>query len=454
MVILLILCLILVNGVFAMSEIAVVSARRARLQARADEGSLGAGAAIALQERPGGFLSTIQVGITSVGILSGAIGEAALAGPVADGLAWLPLPSGWIDALALGLVVAALAYLSVVIGELVPKQLALLFPEAIAARVARPLGGLARAALPVVWLLSTSSALVLRLLGVRRNAEPPVTDEEIRMLMAQGAEAGVFHASEGAIVANVLRLDEQPIGAIMTPRNEIDYLDLDMESEGLRAALAGASHGKVPVCRGGLDGSLLGVLRISALLPRCLAGQAVGLAEVEAALHPPLFVPASQTTTQLMETFRSSRLNLALIVDEYGSLRGLVTLADVLASIVGQPVGVEVRDGEEIVARAPGSWLVDGGLSLERLRAELAVGQPLPDEETKAFHTVGGFVMHALGRVPRTGDAVEAVGLRLEVMDMDRQRVDKVLVERLASSPEPGSPAPERAVATPERSER
>jgi putative hemolysin len=446
--ILLILFLILMNGVFAMSEIAVVSARRARLQGRADDGSSGARVAIALQERPGGFLSTIQVGITSVGILSGAIGEAALAGPVADRLAGLPLPAGWADALALGLVVAVIAYLFVVIGELVPKQLALLAPEAIAARVARPLAWLARAALPLVWLLSTSSALVLRLLGARRNGEPPVTDEEIRMLMVQGAEAGVFHASEGAIVANVLRLDEQPIGAIMTPRNEIDYLDLDLPGEVLREVLTSTLHAELPICRGGLDGSLLGVLRIGALLPRCLAGQTVGAAELEAALHPPLVVPASLTTTQLIESFSSSRLNLALIVDEYGSVQGLVTLSDVLASIVGEPVFAEVQYGDEIVARAPGSWLVDGGLSLERLRAELGLSQPLPDEETKAFHTVGGFVMHALGRIPRVGDAVEAAGLRIEVMDMDRQRVDKVLVECL-----PGAPNPEPSQEPSEASE-
>lgn len=436
MEILLILCLILMNGVFAMSEIAVVSARRSRLQGRVERGKPGAKAAIELQDSPGGFLSTIQVGITSVGILSGAIGEAALADSVAEALAWLALPAAWTDALALGLVVGVIAYLSVVIGELVPKQLALLAPEAIASAVAGPLGWVARAALPLVWLLSASSALVLRLLGARRRSEPPVTDEEIRVLMAQGAEAGVFHESEEPIVANVLRLDEQPIAAIMTPRNEIDYLDLDAAPEVLHEVLISTPHGKVPVCRGGLDGAVLGVLRISDLLPRCLAGRPVGAPELEAALHPPLFVPESLRTTQLMESFRTSNVNLALIVDEYGSLQGLVTLADVLASIVGDPVVADTEEASAIVERAPGSWLVDGSVSLERLRAEVGLHRPLPDEETKAFHTVGGFVMRRLARIPRAGDVVEAAGLRIEVMDMDRQRVDKVLVECLPEAAE------------------
>jgi len=432
MELLFLLGLIMMNGLFAMSEIAVVSARRSRLQGLADAGSAGARAAILLQERPGGFLSTIQVGITSVGIMSGAIGEAALADPLRQWLAKAPLLAPSADVLALVLVVVAITYLTVVVGELAPKQLALLAPETIAARVARPLGVLSRAALPLVWLLSTSSALLLRVVGARRDVEPPVTDDEIKVLMAQGAEAGVFHASEAPIVANVLRLDEQPMGAIMTPRGEVYYLDLAVDVQVLHRELTETPHSVMPVCRGGLDGQVLGVLKLVELLPTCLAGVELRPEDIEAQLHPALFVPESLTTTQLLESFRASRVNLALIVDEYGSLEGLVTLDDVLRSIVGTPVGEVVAEAPGIVPRDDDTWLVDGALSVERLRAELDLDEPLTDEDGKTFHTVGGFVMHRLGRVPRETDTVEAAGLRFEVVDMDRQRVDKVLIGRLS----------------------
>lgn len=440
MELLLILVLILTNGVFALSEIAVVSARRSRLEELAERGRRGARRAIALQEDSGGFLSTIQVGITLVGVLMGALGEAALAGPVRETLATVPLLAPSADAVALVLVVGAITYLSVVLGELVPKQLALLAPEALAARVAGPLGWLARAGFPVVWLLSASSGLLLRLLGARRGHTPPVTDEEIRVLMAQGAEAGVFHASEGPLVANVLRLDEQRLGAIMTPRNEIESIDLDEEPERLRHALAGLQHTLVPVCREGLDGRLLGVLKVAHLIPRCLAGEEPAADGIEGLLQPPLFVPESLSSAQLLESFRNSRVNLALIVDEYGSLEGLVTLADVLEAIVGTPLGDDAGAGEEIVRRADGTWLVDGGLPLERLHAELGLDALLPGEDGAAFHTVGGFVMHSLGRVPRASDRFEAAGLRFEVVDMDRQRIDKVLVERRPTAAVRGDP--------------
>jgi putative hemolysin len=424
-----ILLLMLLNGVFAMSEIAVVSARRSRLQSLADAGRRGARTAIALQESPGGFLSTVQVGITLVAILSGAFGEAALAGPLAEWLSRFPALAPYAAGLALALVVAGITYFSVVVGELVPKQLALLAPEAVASQVARPFGWLSRAALPLVWALSASSALVLRLLGAHRQAEPPGSDEEIKVLMTQGAEAGVFHASERAIVANVLRLDEQPIGAIMTPRNEIHHLDLADSFEAVQRDLAQSTHTLLPVCRDGLDERLLGVLKVVDLLPRLLAGRRLTAEDIETALHPPLFVPESLTTTQLLDSFRARRVNLALIVDEYGSLQGLVTLSDVLASIVGGPVGEEPEQERDIVQREDGSWLVDGAVTLERLRAELGrEGQSLPGEEERTFHTIGGFVMHTLGRIPLAADRFEAEGLRFEVMDMDRQRVDKVLV--------------------------
>ncbi|WP_295539870.1 hemolysin family protein [uncultured Thiohalocapsa sp.] len=430
---LLILMLILTNGVLAMSEIAVVSARQSRLEERAERGRRGAREAIALKRDPGAFLSTIQVGITLVGILMGALGEAALAQPLREMLSGVPLLAPSADLLALVLVVGAITYLSVVIGELVPKQLALLAPEALASLVARPLSWLSRAALPVVWLLSASSGWLLRLTGAHRHGEPPVSDEEIRVLMAQGAEAGVFHAGEEPMVANVLRLDELPIGAIMTPRNEIEALDLETEQEpeALKLSLAALRHTLVPVHRGGLDQHLLGVLRLADLLPDALATMAPSAVDLQRLVQPPVFVPQSLNAAQLLETFRDTHINLALIVDEYGSLEGLVTLADVLTAIVGTPLGDDAPIADEITRRADGSWLVDGSLPLERLRAELGLDAPLPGEEGAGFHTLGGFVMHMLGRVPQASEHFESAGLRFEVVDMDQQRVDKVLVERL-----------------------
>jgi len=429
----LILMLILTNGVLAMSEIAVVSARQSRLEERAERGRRGAREAIALKRDPGAFLSTIQVGITLVGILMGALGEAALAQPLREMLSGVPLLAPSADLLALVLVVGAITYLSVVIGELVPKQLALLAPEALASLVARPLSWLSRAALPVVWLLSASSGWLLRLTGAHRHGEPPVSDEEIRVLMAQGAEAGVFHAGEEPMVANVLRLDELPIGAIMTPRNEIEALDLETEQEpeALKLSLAALRHTLVPVHRGGLDQHLLGVLRLADLLPDALATMAPSAVDLQRLVQPPVFVPQSLNAAQLLETFRDTHINLALIVDEYGSLEGLVTLADVLTAIVGTPLGDDAPIADEITRRADGSWLVDGSLPLERLRAELGLDAPLPGEEGAGFHTLGGFVMHMLGRVPQASEHFESAGLRFEVVDMDQQRVDKVLVERL-----------------------
>ncbi len=427
----LILLLILMNGVFAMSEIAVISARTSRLQELADGGDGGAHRALALKEQPGPFLSTIQVGITLVGVLMGALGEAALAEPVRTILAGVPLLAPSADWLGLVLVVALITYLSVVLGELVPKQLALLAPERVAALVARPLGLLARLALPVVWLLSTTSGALLRLFGARTSGEPPVTDNEIRVLMAQGAEAGVFHRNEGPMVSNVLYLDEQRIGAIMTPRNEIEALDLDQEPEALRQSLAALAHTLVPVYRDDLDQRLLGVLRRVDLLADCLSGADPSAPTIEEMLRPAVFVPESVSSAQVLESFRQNRINMALIVDEYGGLEGLVTLADVLQAIVGTPLGDDIDDEDEVIRRADGSWLVDGGLPLDRLRARLGLDEPLPGESDARFHTLAGLVMHALGHIPRASDTVDAAGLRFEVVDMDQQRVDKVLVTRI-----------------------
>ncbi len=428
--IVLLLLLILLNGVFAMSEMAVVSSRKSRLQNLADDGSPGASSALVLHQEPSGFLSTIQVGITSVGILSGAIGEAAVADPLAEWLGSFAMIEPYARGVALTLTVVGLTYFSVVVGELVPKRLALLAPEGIATLIARPMMILARLAHPLVAVLSGSSAAILRLLGARRKDEPPVTDDEIKVLMEQGAEAGVFHESEQEIVSNVLRLDEQRISAIMTPRREMFVIDLEEDEKIVWQRLMETTYSRVVVCRDGLE-HVLGVLQTGDLLKKALGGGGVTLADLEALLRPPLYVPETVSTTQLLESFRRARLQFALLIDEYGDVQGLVTLTDVLAAIVGELSVPEAPEDRDMLQREDGSWLVDGDVGIERMKSVLDIVDDLPGEDENSFNTLGGFIMHTLGRVPAPTDHFDAAGWRFEVMDMDRNRVDKVLLSVL-----------------------
>ena len=420
--------LIFLNGILAMSEIAVVSSRKSRLQKLADDGSPGAQSALELNSEPSAFLSTVQVGITTVGILSGAIGEGALADPMTRWLSGFAVIEPYARSLSLTLVVVCLTYFSVVVGELVPKRLGLLAPEAIAALIATPMNMLARMTRPVVWLLSNSSTLVLRLIGARNRDESPVSNDEINVLMEQGAEAGVFHESEQAIVSNVLRLDEQRIGAIMTHRNDIYVLDLDAPEAELRSRLAAAPYTRIVVCRDGLE-HIVGILRTADLLKLALAGEQLDVAPF---LRPPLYVPEGVTTTHLLESFRKARQQCALIVDEYGELQGLVTLTDVLTSIVGEVPSSDTTDDQDIVERSDGSFLVDGSVAIERLKSVIDIEDELPGEDENAFNTLGGLVMFVLGRIPVVADHFEVAGCRFEVVDMDRNRVDKVLLAKLS----------------------
>jgi len=419
--------LVVLNGILAMSEIAVVSSRKSRLQKLSDDGSPGAETALELSNEPTAFLSTVQVGITTVGILSGAIGEGALADPLTRWFAEFQLIEPYARGFALTLVVVGLTYFSVVVGELVPKRLGLMAPEAIAALIAAPMNMLARVTRPVVWLLSSSSSVLLRLIGARHSGDPTVTNDEINVLMEQGAEAGVFHESEQAIVSNVLRLDEQRIGAIMTHRNDIYVLDLDDPEDEIRSRLAECAYTRIVVCRDGLE-HIVGILRTADLLKLALAGEKL---DVERFLRPPLYVPEGVTTTHLLESFRKARQQCALIVDEYGELQGLVTLTDVLTSIVGELPSSDITEEQDIVERADGSWLVDGGVPIERLKSVLAIEGDLPGEDENAFNTLGGLVMYVLGRIPVVADHFDVAGCRFEVVDMDKNRVDKVLLSKL-----------------------
>jgi len=424
--IVLLLFLILLNGFLAMSEIAVVSSRKARLQNLADDDSPGAQSALGLSKEPANFLSTIQVGITTVGILSGAIGETALVDPLAVWLANDALIEPYARGISLTLVVVGLTYFSVVIGELVPKQLGLLAPEKTASLIAPSMELLARLARPIVWLLSASSSSLLRLMGATRNEEAPVTDEEIKVLMEQGSEAGIFHESEQAIVSNVLRLDDQRISAIMTHRNDIYLLDLSEPEDEIRNRIAQSPYTRLVVCRDGLD-HVVGILRTVDILKDALAGKPLA---IEPSLRPPLYVPEGVSTTYLLENFRKSRQQCALIVDEYGELQGLVTLTDVLTSIVGELPSLDAPEEQDVVTREDGSLLIDGSVTIERLNFVLGNHKDLPGEKENAFNTLGGFVMYMLGRIPQVADIFETAGYRFEVIDMDKNRVDKVLVAR------------------------
>jgi putative hemolysin len=422
--VLIILLLILLNSAFAMSEMAVVSSRKARLQQRADEGKAGARAALALANEPGEFLSAIQVGITSIAILNGAFGEATIARAVALRVAEIPALEPYSYAIGLTIVVIAITYLSVVVGELVPKRFALRNPERIASFVARPMRWFARAAYPLVQLLSVSSDLVLRLVGGRPEKEPPVTEEEIKVLMEQGMRAGVFEKAEQSLVANVLRMDAQRVAAIMTPRVNIYALDMDASAEEIRRAVVESAYSRIVVCKGGLD-NILGILQLKDLLRQiAVPGQPF---DVPSALQAPVYVPDSLSPMRLLETFKKTGRPIVLVVDEYGDIEGLVTLNDVMEAIVGELPSAEVPEELLAVRREDGSWLIDGMLPIERFREIFQLGE-LPDEDAGRYHTIGGFAMMQLGRIPSIADHFEWQGMRIEVVDMDGNRVDKLLV--------------------------
>ena len=427
MEILVLLLLFMLNGLFSMSEIALVAARKARLQQLADEGNHRAASALALARQPSSFLSTIQIGITVVGIFSGAYGEATLARSLSETLASVPALAAYSDPLALAIVVVVIAYFSLIIGELVPKRLALHNPELVAAMTATPMRLLSKVAYPIVKVLSSSTDLVLRVLGAEPSKEPPVSEEEIRLLMEQGTKAGVFEKYEQRLVENVLLLDERSVASQMTPRPDIVRVDLEDSLEVSLRTIADSRHSRFPVCRGGAE-HVVGIVHAKDILARQVRGETV---DVAACMQDPLFVPETLSCIQMLETFKQSTSQMVFVVDEYGELQGLVTLNDILEAIVGDMPSSHEDGQEMIVERAPGSWLIDGMLDTIDLK-ELLELRTLPGEDEGVYHTLGGMTMIKMGRVPRPADAFEWESYRFEVVDMDGTRVDKVLVTRLA----------------------
>lgn len=423
---LLVLILILLNGLLAMAEIAIVSSRRARLVRLADDGRTGAEVALQLAAEPTRFLSSVQVGITTIGILNGAIGEAAFANRLRGSFAEVPMLAPYADPLALLVMVLGLTYVSLILGELVPKRLALTHPEFIASVVARPMRLLATVGGPLVHVLTVSTDTILRLAGVRQVKSPAISLEEIKVLLEQGTEEGVFERSEHEMVTNVLNLDDRQVGAILTPRSDVVYLDVRDRMEVSLAKLRDDAHAVVPLCDGGLD-QVLGVVRSPRVLGYLAEHATFTLTELA---EPALFVPETMSLMKLLEQFKRTHLPVALVVDEYGAVEGLVSLTDVISAIVGElPSG----PGEEpaIVRREDGSWLMEGGLDLETVARTLGVVALLAEDERQHYHTLGGLAMLALGRVPRTGDVFERSDHRFEIVDMDANRVDRVLVSRM-----------------------
>ncbi len=418
--IVIIVLLVLGNGVLAMAEAAMISARRARLERRAQDGDRGARVALDVGAEPGRFLSALQIGITLVGILAGAFGGATLAEQLAARLARFPALAPYAEGIGIAAVVLGITYLSLIVGELVPKQLALHAPEAVAARVARPLRLLSRLAAPAVHLLDLSSRSILRLLGVRPGAETPISEEELKILLEQGTQAGVFEAAERDMVRRVLHLGERRVGDLVTHRSQVVGLDLEDPPEVNREKIAGSGHSRFPVYEGSLD-RVVGMVSVKSLW----AGAAGGPLDLRRAMTEPLFLPESLPALKAVERFRASGRQSALVFDEYGGLEGLVTLNDVLQAIVGD---LPTREEPEppAVRRDDGSWLFDGGLPLDELGRLLGL-RPGETEELEEFQTLGGFVMGWSGRVPAVGDHFTWRGWRFEVVDMDGRRVDKVL---------------------------
>jgi len=424
----LILLLICLNGAFAMSEMALVSARKVRLQQLAESGDAGAATALELAQQPTRFLSTVQVGITTIGILSGALGESAVADPLKPWLETIPPLRPYAAQMALAATVIAITFTSLVVGELVPKRLALHQPEAIARWAARPLHWLSLAALPVVKALTLTTDLVLWLLRVRAQRDPSITEEEIKVLLAQGTEEGVFEESEQKFMENILRLDDRKVGAILTPRKEVVYLDLSKPFDENRRRILDHQHWILPLCRGGWD-EVVGLVKTKDLLNRMLLDAEPDL---EAIASPALFVLDSLTLMEVLEQFRAAQLHSALVVDEYGEIEGLVALSDVLQAIVGDLPSSAGDSDPDYIQREDGSWLIDGRVPVDILQ-DLFDLDPQPDGDRSEFHTVGGFVMLHLGRIPKSSDHFCHAGLRVEVVDMDGHRVDKILVSRLPS---------------------
>src|SRR3954452_7186125 len=416
-----VLLLILLNGFFAMAEIALVSARPARLQPLASGGHPGAEAALELKADPSRLLATVQIGITIIAVLLGTFGEATLGERLQD---YLGEHAGFLadyaHAISMAVVVIGISFFSLILGELVPKRVAMIHPEGIAAALARFMRGMARIGAPIEWLLSTTTDMLLRLLPLH-GEPPPVTDQEIGFMLREGVAAGHIPQAETAIVEMALRLGDRRVSAVMTPRTQIEFLDLEDSEEELRRQIRDSAYSRFPVVQGGTH-QLAGIVQLKDLLSACYAAETFNL---RGTLRPPLFMPNTVTVLRALEVFKSSREQLALVVDEYGDLEGLVTLTDILEALVGDLPEAGETD-PRVVRREDGTFLIDGMVGLDELKQVLGLSS-LPGEGPD-FHTLGGYLMARLNRVPIVADRITAGDWRFEIVEMDGRRVDRVLI--------------------------
>jgi len=421
-----IVALVALNGVFAMSELAIVSARKARMEAMARAGKRGARTAIELAADPGKFLSTVQIGITLIGILAGAYSGASLGGPVGERLVLLGVPPASAPEIGFALVIVVTTFVSLIVGELVPKQFALRAPEPIAALVAVPMLWLSRLTAPFVWLLDKTSGLVFRLLGLTRESENHVTAEELHLIVAEASSAGVIEESERAIISGVVRLADRPVREVMTPRTEVEWVDVNADPEEIREQLAEMPHTRMPVADGSVD-QLLGVIHARDLVRLLIKGEAVDL---RAILRKAIVLPDHVDAMDALKALREAEVPMAFIHDEYGHFEGLLAPANLLAAIAGEFASDQDEDTDpRIVEREDGSWLLSGTLAADAMADRLGIDLP----EDRDFATAAGFALWRLKHLPQTGESFEHRGWRFEVVDMDGRRIDKLLASALSN---------------------
>ena len=428
---LLIVFLTLLNGVFAMSELAVTASRKARLNAMADAGDAGAAAALQLLTNPTRFLSTVQIGITSIGVLNGIVGEAAFSDGLGRWLEGVGLSTNAANITATGLVVTVITFTTIIFGELVPKRIGQLYPELVARWVARPMLWLAKAASPFVKLLSATTLGVLKLLRIDTNAARPVTEEEITASLEEGRDAGLIEHHEHQMVQNVFQLDDRPLTSLMVPRDDIEWLDASHTvSQSLQWAGTGGergAHSWYPVCRGSLD-DVVGIISVGRLLQLGAAHEGA----IESHVTPAVFVPETLTGMELLEQFRARAGRLVFVVDEYGVVQGVMTPGDLLEAITGE-LQPKAQSDAWATLREDGSWLLDGLMPVSELKVRFEIDE-LPEEDRGRYNTVAGLLMAVSGRIPAVGERIEAAGWVFEVVDLDGKRIDKVLATVAAQS--------------------
>jgi putative hemolysin len=419
--IVIIVALTVLNGVFAMSELAVVSSRKVRLQNMADQGVHGARGAMRLIDNPSRFLSTVQIGITMVGVIAGAYGGATLGDRFGMWLDTFPVLGGYGEMVGYVAVIVAITYLSIVIGELIPKRIAMRAPERIASIIAAPMRTLSRIAAPFVWLLGTSTDLLLRLLGLHGARDETVTEEEVRSMISEGTEAGVFDPREKEMIDGVLRLADRTVRTIMTPRPDVMWLDVADSQEVVINEIRTSGHSRFPVCRGELD-EIVGIIHNKDLLELAFQGRSVDLAKAAA---KPLVVHDGTPILKLLDMMKRSGLHMAIVVDEYGSVEGLATITDIMETIAGDLPEPGEAVEVDAVQREDGSWLVNGSMPVDEFEDVVGL-RGLKD--IGDYHTIAGFVLHGVGHIPNAGESFEHQGVRFEVVDMDGRRIDKILV--------------------------